>query len=160
MFSQSTKLSGFFAAALITTALAAPAPAPQAINNPVPATRASQCVFRGGPIHIEWSVYVVNTTMPSNQGSESWGGGLLDNINGEQACAPTSWQAQLDNANPQGVEATFNTPLRCSVNDISNAIHAAFTEGNDLKFGPGQWVYCQGDTLTEMFDATEASWRK
>lgn len=134
-----TRLSSVFAAALLATTLAAPAP--QAAP-PVPATRSSQCVSKGATAHIEWGVYVANTTMPSAQGSGSWGGGFLDNINGEVGCAPTSWQAQLDTATPQGVGCTFNTPDFCQVDQIADAIHAA----------SGQWVYCSGDTLSDLFD--------
>ncbi|KAL2046810.1 hypothetical protein N7G274_000828 [Stereocaulon virgatum] len=96
--------------------------------------------------------------MPSNKGSGTWGGGLLDNINGKAGCAPMSWQAQVDDANPQGVGCTFNTPITCTVNRISDAIHAASSE-NDQKViapGGGQWVYCEGDTLTDLFDTTGA----
>ena len=127
---------------------------------PVPSSitsRTSQCVSRGGAAHIEWGIYVVNTTMPSNQGSGTWGGGLLDNINGKAGCAPTSWQAQVDSASPQGVGVTFNTPDFCTVNDISNAINAASTENDQEQMGnPGQWVYCSGDTLNDLFDDTGA----
>lgn len=144
-----TMLSSSFIVALIGTALTAPAPQAAPV---LPPTRSSQCASKPATIHIEWGIYVVNTTMPSDKGSGSWGGGLLDNINGKSACAPTSWQAQVDSANPQGVGATFNTPLGCSVNDISNAIHAASTESNQNTFGPGQWVYCEGDTLNYLFD--------
>lgn len=150
-------------AILITAALAAPGPAPAPApvpqtSNPVPAVRRSQCVSKGAPAHIEWGVYVMNTTMPSNQGSGSWGGGLLDNINGKTGCDPTSWQAQVDDADPQGVGCTFSTTDFCTVNDISDAIHAASSE-NDAKVitdGGGQWVYCEGDTLTDLFDTAGA----
>lgn len=144
-----TTVAGFFAATLLATAFAAPAPQAAPV---LPATRSSQCASKPGTGHIQWGVYVVNTTMPSDQGSGSWGGGLLDNINGQIGCAPTSWQAQLDSANPQGVGATFNTPDTCTVNQISNAIHAASSERNDHSFGDGQWVYCEGDTLNDLFD--------
>jgi len=96
----------------------------------------------------------MNTTMPSDQGSGSWGGGLLDNINGKVGCAPTSWQAALDAGTPQGVGCTFNTPLTCQTDQIVDAIHAASTEADDYTYGPGQWVYCEGDTLTDLFDGT------
>ena len=138
---------------IIAAVSAAPAPVPQAA--PVlPNTRASQCASKGGPGHIEWGIYVVNTTMPSDHNSGSWAGGLLDNINGKAGCAPTSWQAQVDSADPQGVGATFNTPDFCTVNQISDAIHAASSENNQKQTIPagGQWVYCQGDTLSDLFD--------
>jgi len=96
----------------------------------------------------------MNTTMPSDQGSGSWGGGLLDNINGKVGCAPTSWQAALDSGDPQGVGCTFNTPLTCQTDQIVHAINSASTESNQHTFGDGQWVYCEGDTLTDLFDGT------
>lgn len=150
-----TPLAILVAAALAAPgAVPAPAPVPQT-TDPVPAVRRSQCVSKSAPAHIEWGIYVMNTTMPSNQGSGSWGGGLLDNINGKAGCAPTSWQAQLDDADPQGVGCTFNTPDFCTVNQISDAIHAASSENDDkvITDGSGQWVYCEGDTLTDLFDA-------
>ena len=132
------------------------APATKQIPDTI-TSRTSQCVSRGGAAHIEWGIYVVNTTMPSNQGSGTWGGGLLDNINGKAGCAPTSWQAQVDSATPQGVGATFNTPDFCTVNDISDAINAASTENDQWGMNnPGQWVYCSGDTLNDLFDDTGA----
>jgi hypothetical protein len=131
---------------------AAPGPVPSPITS-----RTSQCVSRGGAAHIEWGIYVVNTTMPSNQGSGTWGGGLLDNINGKAGCAPTMWQAQVDSATPQGVGATFNTPDFCTVNDISNAINAASSENDQEQMdNQSQWVYCSGDTLNDLFDDTGA----
>lgn len=143
----------------IATALAGPIAAragPLAPRQTLPstATRSSQCASKGATGHIEWGVYVVNTTMPSDQGSGSWGGGFLDNINGKAGCAPTSWQAQVDDADPQGVAATFNTPDFCTVNQISDAIHAASSEADDGSYGSGQWVYCEGDTLNDLFDDT------
>lgn len=149
---RTTSLATLLASAFVASA-PAPAPVPQT-SNPVPAVRRSQCASKGATGHIEWGIYVVNTTMPSDQGSGSWGGGLLDNINGKAGCAPTNWQAQVDDANPQGVGCTFNTPDFCTVNQISDAIHAASSE-NDQKVitpGGGQWVYCEGDTLNDLFD--------
>ena len=140
----SAKLAALLATGFVASA-PAPAPAPQT-TDPVPAVRQSQCVSKGATDHIEWGIYVANTTMPSAQGSGSWGGGLLDNINGKAGCAATSWQAQLDNGNPQGVGVTLNTPDFCTVNQISDAINAASS----------QWVYCSGDTLNDLFDDTGA----
>ena len=138
---------------LLATAFAAPglalAPVAQK-SNPVPAVRRSQCVSTGAPLHIEWAIYVVNTTRPSRQGSGTWGGGLLDNFNGKAGCVPTSWQAQFDDADPQGVG--------CTVNQISDAIHTASSENNQkiITSGGGQWLYCEGDILTDLFDTTGA----
>ena len=151
MYSIVTKSSSLLVAALAATTLAAPAPQD---SSPVPAERRSQCVSKGATGHIEWGVYVANTTMPSDQGSGSWGGGFLDNINGAVGCAPTSWQAVLDSVDPQGVGCTFNTPLTCQTDQIVDAIHAASSEANDRSFGEGQWVYCEGDTLSDLFDGT------
>ncbi|KAI4122709.1 MAG: hypothetical protein LQ338_005658 [Usnochroma carphineum] len=151
MSPTTNKLSTLVIAALAASTVAAPAPQ---TTNPVPAVRRSQCASKGATGHTQWAVYVVNTTMPSDQGSGSWGGGFLDNINGEFGCAPTAWQAVLDSAEPQGVACTFNTPLFCQTDRIVDAIHAASTEASDHTFGPGQWVYCEGDTLTDLFDGT------
>ena len=146
------KISTLLLAALALTSHASPTP--QA-NDPIPAIRSSKCASKGATLHTEWVVYVVNTTMPSDQGSGSWAGGFLDNINGAPGCwPPTSWQAILDSADPQGVGCTFNTPLTCQTDSIVDAIHAASSERTDYSYGEGQWVYCGGDTLSDLFDGT------
>ncbi|KAL9065483.1 MAG: hypothetical protein Q9161_008188 [Pseudevernia consocians] len=67
-------------------------------------------------------------------------------------------ECQVDIADPQGVGCTFNSPDTCTVNQVSDAIHAASSENDDEVITPngGQWVYCDGDTLTDLFDATGA----
>ena len=151
MYLSASKVSTLLLTTLATTTFASPTPQ---TTDSVSVTRRSRCASKGAIGHTQWVVYVENTTMPSDQGSGSWGGGFLDNINGAVGCAPTSWQAVLDSSNPQGVGCTFNTPLTCQTDQIVNAIHAASSEANDHTFGDGQWVFCEGDTLNDLFDGT------
>jgi hypothetical protein len=90
--------------------------------------------------------------MPSDQGNGDWAGGLIDNLRGVD-CNPAQWQAQVDHSTPQGVGATFNTDSGCMVDQVSKAINQASSERDDKSSGSSQWVYCQGDTLTNLYDA-------
>ena len=40
------------------------------------------------------------------------------------------------------------------MNQISDAIHAASSENDQsvITDGEGQWVYCEGDTLSDLFN--------
>lgn len=147
--------STVFCAAVLATAIASPTPQ---TTNPVPnggkGGLKSQCVSKGADQHTEWGIYVVNTTMPSDQGNGAWGGGLIDNLRGQDNCDPQQWQAQVDANNPQGVGATFNTDSRCQVDQVSKAINAASSENDQNVIGTtGQWVYCEGDTLNDLYSS-------
>ncbi|KAI9659016.1 MAG: hypothetical protein M1821_001976 [Bathelium mastoideum] len=144
MVTKSSTFSQIFVAALAASAGAAPSPQGNDSSSPIPNTPAgtvpqSQCVSKGSKMFVEWAVYTVNSTMSS--GSGGWAGGLWDNIN-RVPCRPGDWQCQIDNKG--GVGCTFHTSDFCNGNQVSNAIHAA----------SNQWVYCQGDTLTDLFDDT------
>ena len=161
---MSQRAQSILALVLVTltqTTLSSPVPqsdssyAANITSDPVPTTLISQCASKGVDTHIEWGVYVANTTMPSNRGSGSWAGGLLDNLRGQKGCKPSSWQALLDNANPQGVGVSFNTGASCQTNQVVHAIYAASSENDQDGFGDGEWVYCAGDTEADRYNATQ-----
>lgn len=80
-----------------------------------------------------FAIYMPNTTMPSDQGTGTWGGGLIDNLRGKETaiadeCNPLNWQATIDDAQ-RGLACVFNVQVGCSATDVSRALHAASDTG-------------------------------
>ncbi|KAI9688227.1 MAG: hypothetical protein M1822_001733 [Bathelium mastoideum] len=129
---------------LVAGVIAAPSPNPQfgtTPTQPAPGSLpANQCVDKPSSSGTEWGIYVQSSTMPS--GSGSWAGGLLDALrNGANCNQVTGWQCQKDNQS--GVGCTFTTPTSCQQTDVSNALNQA----------GGGWTSCNGNKMTDLFDA-------
>ncbi|KEQ95133.1 hypothetical protein AUEXF2481DRAFT_237844 [Aureobasidium subglaciale EXF-2481] len=128
--------SSVFLAIAATTVLAAPAPILINRDSKPP----NQCATKGGSVSNFWGVYMNDNLMSSAQGTGDWAGGFLDNLRG-RCGSITNWQAIPDNSG--GIACSFNTSKFCQAYDVAAALHAA----------SGEWVYCEGLTMNDLFDS-------